>query len=79
MGKDNRLGNALKQARLMAFMTQEEAAAKSRLSRTTITNYEKGNSIPSIIQIMLLAEVYGVEDYRFLLPAPKRKRSKTMQ
>lgn len=44
----SRLGEALRKARTEAGLSQEELATKVGVSRTTISSYELGNSLPTL-------------------------------
>ena len=47
-------------ARVNANMTQEEAAKELHVSKTTISNWEKGRVIPSYVALRALSQLYGV-------------------
>lgn len=55
-----RLGRTLKKARLVAGLTQEEAAARLELSVSMLSNYERGAvaRLPKRAKLRLFAEVY---------------------
>jgi transcriptional regulator with XRE-family HTH domain len=50
----------LKDARANAGMTQEQVAEKIMVSRQTISNWENGKSLPDIISIMNLSDLYQI-------------------
>lgn len=50
----------LKIARAKAQLTQEQVAEKIMVSRQTISNWENGKSLPDIISVMNLSDLYGV-------------------
>jgi transcriptional regulator with XRE-family HTH domain len=54
-------GRALKGAREDAELTQKEVAQRVGLSRTSITNIERGNQHIALHQLFLLASAVGVE------------------
>lgn len=50
----------LKDARLNAGLTQEQVAEKIMVSRQTISNWENGKSLPDIVSIMNLSDLYQI-------------------
>lgn len=60
-------GRALRNARKEAELTQKEVAQRVGLSRTAITNIERGNQHVALHQLFLLASAVGVEP-AMLLP-----------
>ena len=50
----------LKDARVKAGLTQEQVAEKAMVSRQTISNWENGKSLPDIISIMNLSDLYQI-------------------
>ena len=50
----------LQQARHRAELTQEQAAERSGLSRTSVARYETGTAPPSSVALYALASLYGV-------------------
>lgn len=50
----------LKEARANAGLTQEQVAEKIMVSRQTISNWENGKSLPDIISIMNLSDLYQI-------------------
>ena len=68
------LGQELKIARTRANMTQEEASRRSGVTRATISDYERGQCEPTLSTILVLAETYGMDDYREIFPALKKSR-----
>ncbi len=55
------LGENLKLARLRRKYTAEIVAERARISRTTLWNIEKGNSVTSISTLLQVLSVYGLE------------------
>lgn len=56
----------LKAARVNAGLTQEEAAEKMHVSRSTLRSWENGHTDPKLSQFMMLCQLYGVScDYIF--------------
>lgn len=54
-------GRALRKSREEADLTQREVAQRVGLSRTSITNIERGNQHIALHQLFLLASAVGVE------------------
>jgi len=52
-------GRRMREARLNAHLTQDEASAKSGISQSNISTYERG-ALPIIDTAMALADLYGV-------------------
>ena len=50
----------LKDARANAGLTQEQVAEKIMVSRQTISNWENGKSLPDIISIINLSDLYRI-------------------
>lgn len=50
----------LKDARIQAGLTQEQVAEKIMVSRQTISNWENGKSLPDIVSIMNLSDLYQI-------------------
>ena len=53
------LTERLKEARLEADMTQEQAAVRARIARYSVQRYETGIREPSASALKSLADVYG--------------------
>ena len=54
------ISEKLKQARLLANLTQEELAEKIGVSRQTISNWENARSYPDIVSIVTLSNAYDI-------------------
>ena len=50
----------LKDARVQAGLTQEQVAEKVMVSRQTISNWENGKSLPDIVSIISLSDLYQI-------------------
>lgn len=60
----------LKGARVNAGFSQKEAAEKIGVSNTTLCNWEKGASMPNILQVQCLCELYKIPyDNLIFLPS----------
>lgn len=58
---------SLKAARVNADLTQEDTAKALKVSKTTVLNWEKGVTEPSISQARDLSSLYGIPlNYIFL-------------
>jgi len=53
-------------ARERAALTQDQAAIKSGLSKSTIANYESGRRSPRLKELEKIAKAYNVEVESFL-------------
>ncbi len=50
----------IKSARVNAGLTQKAAAKKLNVSNKTLCDWEKGNSVPNVLQVEKMCELYGV-------------------
>jgi len=50
----------LKEARLNSGLTQEYVADKIRVSRQTISNWENGKSLPDIVSVINMSDLYQI-------------------
>ena len=50
----------IKEARINAGLTQEQVAEKIMVSRQTISNWENGKSLPDIISVMNMSDLYQI-------------------
>lgn len=50
----------LKEARTNAGLTQEQVAEKIMVSRQTISNWENGRSLPDIVSMIKLSDLYQI-------------------
>ena len=50
----------LKNARVQAGLTQEQVAEKVMVSRQTISNWENGKSLPDIVSIIKLSDLFQI-------------------
>lgn len=58
------IGERLRAVRQEARRTQKDAAAECRVSRQAVSAWERGETIPSVPELMALALLYGVSaDY----------------
>ena len=54
------IGEKLQRARMLAGLTQEQAAERMSVSRQTISNWENDKTLPDIAYAKSISEVYGV-------------------
>ena len=54
------IGKKLKQARLEAGLTQEQAAERLFVSRQTISNWENEKTYPDITSVVRLSDLYSI-------------------
>lgn len=53
-----RIADKIKNARIQKEYTQEQAAENLFVSRQTISNWENGKSLPDILSIIRMSELY---------------------
>lgn len=58
---------SLAAARVNAQLTQEQVAAKMKVGKRTIINWEKGIAIPSFADISMLSDIYKIPVDNILL------------
>lgn len=54
------LGKKLKEARMNSGLTQEQAAEKLMVTRQTISNWENEKSLPDIISVINMSDLYHI-------------------
>ena len=54
------IGNKLHRARTKANLTQEQVAEALGVSRQTISNWENGKSLPDILSVIRMSELYQI-------------------
>ena len=54
------IGKKIKEARLSAGLTQEQAAEKLVVSRQTISNWENDKSLPDIVSVLNMSDLYQI-------------------
>lgn len=59
-GDQLQLGERLRQLRESNQLSQADLAGKMHLTRQTISGWERGRSLPDILNIQRLAEIYGI-------------------
>ena len=60
------IGTKIKEARLSAQLTQEQAAEQLGVSRQTISNWENNKTYPDIISVIKMSDLYEVSLDRLL-------------
>ena len=53
-----KIADRIKNARIQKEYTQEQAAENLLVSRQTVSNWENGKSLPDIISIIRMSELY---------------------
>ena len=54
------VGQAIKEQRMLQGLTQVELAQKTGIPQSTISAWERGTNIPSILDCIKLADFYGI-------------------
>ena len=54
------IGEKLKNSRMNAGMTQEQIAEQINVSRQTISNWENGKSLPDVISLIKISDLYQI-------------------
>ena len=54
------IGNKIKEARNGAGLTQNQAAEKIMVSRQTISNWENGKTMPDIVSVIKMSDLYHI-------------------
>ncbi|MBQ4452386.1 MAG: helix-turn-helix domain-containing protein [Clostridia bacterium] len=54
------ISEKLKQARQESGMTQDQVAEKIMVSRVTVSHWENGKSLPDIVSLISLSDLYGI-------------------
>lgn len=55
-----RIADKIKSARIQKEYTQEQSAENLMISRQTISNWENGKSLPDIVSIIRMSDLYDV-------------------
>ena len=55
------MGQKIKQLRYKAGLTQEQLAEQMGVSAQSVSKWENGSSEPSTMNLLAIAELYGVE------------------
>lgn len=64
---------SIKGARVEKNLTQKQAAKEMKVTRETISNWEKGVTAPTAPQLLRLCEIYGVAVSDIFLPTKLAK------
>ena len=54
------ISERLREARQSTGMTQDQVAEKILVSRVTVSHWESGKSLPDIVSLMGLSDLYGI-------------------
>ena len=65
------ISERLKEIRQNAGMTQEEVAEKIMVSRVTVSHWENGKSLPDIISLISLSDLYSISLDELMKGDPK--------
>ncbi len=63
----------LKNARIASGFTQEQVAEQIKVSRQTISNWETGKSLPDIVSVVSLSDLYQISLDELLKGDPKMR------
>ena len=66
------IGAKLREARLAAQLTQEQAAEDLGISRQTMSNWENGKTYPDIVSVIKMSDLYAIS-LDCLLKDPKKQ------
>jgi transcriptional regulator with XRE-family HTH domain len=61
------IGERLRQARLAADLTQQDVATDFLRSRQAVSSWEAGRTLPTVLELLELAILYGVSTDRLLI------------
>lgn len=59
---------SLAAARVNAQLTQSQVAKEMHVSKNTIVNWEKGNTVPKIAEVEKLSRLYHIPETYIFLP-----------
>ena len=54
------ISERLKEARQISGMTQDQVAEKIMVSRVTVSHWENGKTLPDIVSLINLSDLYGI-------------------
>ena len=54
------IGPKLREARLRAALTQEQAARQIGVTRQSLSNWERGRTYPDIVSVIRMSDLYGI-------------------
>ena len=54
------ISERLKEARQKAGMTQEQVAEQIMVSRVTVSHWENGKSLPDVVSLISLSDLYSI-------------------
>lgn len=66
-----KIGERLREARVVAGLTQESAAEKMNVSRQTISNWETERTYPDIISVIKMSDIYFISLDELMKGDPK--------
>lgn len=68
------IGEALKNHRVLQQMSQEEVATKILVTRTSISNWETGKTVPDSLNLLKLSTLYGCSVDELLKGASRNEK-----
>lgn len=73
------LGGVVRERRLARRMTQHQLALQVGVTNQTVSNIEKGETVPTLYKLTRFAEVLEVPLWRFLTPVPLAPAPETLR
>lgn len=67
------INEKLKEARLNSGLTQDQVAEKIMVSRQTISHWENGKSLPDIVSVLNISDLYQISLDELLKGDPRMK------
>jgi transcriptional regulator with XRE-family HTH domain len=67
------LGDELKRARLKAGLTQEQVAARARISREYVSQLERNRQSPTVDMLLRVCRILGTSASRIIATVEKAK------
>lgn len=67
------LGDELKKARLKAGLTQEQVAARARISREYVSQLERNRQSPTVDMLLRVCRILGTSASRIIATVEKEK------
>lgn len=70
------LGEELKKARLKAGLTQEQVAARAKISREYVSQMERNRQSPTVEMLLRVCQILGTSASRVIANVEKAQRAK---
>ncbi len=74
-----KIGQCIAKRRLAANLTQDQVAEKLGIGYEAVSRMERGKSIPTVIRLFELAEIFGCEVQELLTESSSRPDDQTAQ